>query len=95
MVVLTSLVLLALCGMLWVSVSRMELVTAVLWLRAVLLLLFETTTFVQLLGFLEELVEVKLSDNVLLEMKCALYICSLYVNVRMFQAKPNQYQTEL
>lgn len=77
MVLLTSLVFLALRGMLGVSVSWMGLVTAVLWLRAVLLLLFQTTAFVQLLGFLEELVEVKLSDNVLLEMKCALYLQSI------------------
>lgn len=73
MVLLTSLVFLALCGMLWVSVSKMELVVALLWLRAVLLLFVQTTAFVQLLGFLEELVEVKLPDNVLLGIKCALY----------------------
>lgn len=77
MVLLTSLVFLALSGMLWVGVSRLELVTAVLWLRAVPLLLFQTATFAQFLGFLEELVEVKLSDNVLLGMKCALYLQSM------------------
>lgn len=78
-VFLTSLVFLALSGMFWFGVSRLELVTAVLWLRAVPILLFQTTTFAQFLGFLEELVEVKLSDNVLLGMKFALYLQSMWM----------------
>lgn len=65
-ILFASLVFLALCGLLWVVGFRVELVAALLWLRAVLLLFFQTMTFVQLLGFLEELVEVKLSDDVLL-----------------------------
>lgn len=64
----SSLVFLALCGLL-----RTELVDALLWLRAVLLLFFQLSAFVQLLLLLEELVEVKLSDDVLLGEKYASY----------------------
>ena len=64
-----SLVFLALCGLLWVVGFRMRLVAALIWVRAVLLLSLQATTLAQLLGFLEELVEVELSDNVLLGMK--------------------------
>ena len=61
-----SLVFLAFCLLLPV-VGLLRLVAALLWLRTVLLLL-QTETFVQLLGFLEKLIEVKLSDDVLLAM---------------------------
>ena len=63
------LVFVALCGLLRVVGFRIKLVAALFWLRAVLLLSLRTTTLAQLLGFLEELVEVELSDNVLLRMK--------------------------
>jgi len=54
----------------------MELVADLHWLNAALLF-FQTTTFVQLLGFLEEFVEIKLPDNVLLGMKNSMlgYLC--------------------
>lgn len=44
----------------------MEPVAAPLWLRGGLRLLVRTATFAQLLGLLEQLVEIELSDNVLL-----------------------------
>lgn len=69
-ILLASFVFLALCELLWVVGSWMELVAALLWLRVVwILLFFQITTFVQLLGFLEDLVEVKLSNDVLLGIK--------------------------
>lgn len=62
----SSLVFLALFWLLRIVGVRRKLLAALLWLRAILLLFLRTTAFVQLLGFLEELVEVKLSDDVLL-----------------------------
>lgn len=46
----------------------MQLHAALFWLLVTLLLCFQTSALVQLLGFLEDLIEVKLSDDVLLEM---------------------------
>lgn len=66
MLLLTLLVFLALCWMFFIGVSRMQPIAALLWLRAILLLLVQTPTFVQLLGLLKQLVEIELPDNVLL-----------------------------
>lgn len=62
----SSLVFLALFWLLHIVGVRRKLLPTLLWLRAILLLFLRTMAFVQLLGFLEELVEVKLSDDVLL-----------------------------
>lgn len=66
MLLLTLLVFLALCWMFCIGVSRMQPIAALLWLRAIRLLLVQTPTFVQLLGLLKQLVEIELPDNVLL-----------------------------
>lgn len=63
---LTLLVFLALHWMFCISAFRMETVAAPLRLRDGLLLLVRTSTFAQLLGLLEQLVEIEFSDNVLL-----------------------------
>lgn len=70
-VLFTLLVFLVLSWMLCVCVYRMERVAAPCWLRAALFI-FQIATLVQLLGFLEELIEVELTDNILLGMKFAL-----------------------
>lgn len=62
----SSLFFLALFWLLHIVGVRRKLLATLLWLRAILLLFLRTMAFVQLLGFLEELVEVKLSDDVLL-----------------------------
>lgn len=64
-----SLVLLALRGLLSITSLLLELVAVLFRRRAVLLLFLPAEAFIQLLGFLEELVEVKLSDDVLLGME--------------------------
>lgn len=66
MLLLTLLVFLALCWMFCITVSRLQPIAALRWLRAILLLWVQTPTFVQLLGLLEQLVEIELPDNVLL-----------------------------
>lgn len=65
----TSLVFLAFSCLLWSVAFGMGLITAHLLLTVILLLSLQTTALVQLLGLLEELVEIKLSDNVILEMR--------------------------
>lgn len=60
MAILHLLVFLALC-----KIRRAT--AALLWFRAVLI--FQATTFVHSLWFLEELIKVKLSDNILLTIK--------------------------
>lgn len=62
----TSLVFLAFCGLLLGVGVIVELVAAPSWLRAAVLLSLRTAAFVEFLGFLEELVEVELPDDVFL-----------------------------
>lgn len=66
---LLSLVLLALCRQLLDVSFSMKLIAALVWLKAIMILFFPTTTFVQFLGLLEDLIKIKLSDNVLLVME--------------------------
>lgn len=64
----SSLVFLGLCGLLRGVTLRMRLITAH-FLRVVRFLTLQTAGLVQLLGFLEELVEIKLPDNIFLEIR--------------------------
>lgn len=83
---LVSLVFLALQRLLLVVGLRVKLIAALIWLIVVLLLFFQTSAFVELFGLLEELVEVKLSNDVFLGME-QLYIINC-VTARLIQATP-------